>query len=69
MDRREGEWEEERKGKGRQRKRGKEVMEIKQKPCSDVFRKVLFRQVTAVSLSLRSFWRNHRSIFEKVSPA
>lgn len=69
MDRREGEWEEERKGKGRQRKRSKEVMERKQKPCSDVFRTVLFRQVTGVSLSLRSFWRNHSSVFEKVSPA
>ena len=37
MEGREGEWEAEKKGKGRQRKRGKEGMERKQKPCSDLF--------------------------------
>lgn len=37
MDGREGEWEAEKKGEGRQRKRGKEGMERKQKPCSDLF--------------------------------
>lgn len=34
-----------------------------------VFRTILFRQVAGVSLSRRSFWRNHSSAFEKIPPA